>query len=259
MVNRFNMNQNQGALVKKDQVIVDTDIEQISETEIISYLKLSRQLPGVLSDITKQKIIVRTARDANITLKELEIQQTANRFRRQHNLTDARDTIEWLEKNQLDTAEFEELICNILLIQKLAQHLFEDKVEAYFYNNHLNYYKTIFYEIIVGDRYLAMELFYSLQEQETSFWNLAHQYNQDDELRRNGGYRGIQTRDRLHPEIAAAIFAAQNLPTLLKPITIDKSAHLIYVEEIVTPELNSALRLEIIEQLFKQWLQQQVR
>jgi hypothetical protein len=46
------------------------------------------------------------------------------------------------------------------------------------------------YEIVLDDEDLAMELFYGIQEGEMSFYEVAHQYIQDMELRRKGGYRG---------------------------------------------------------------------
>ena len=50
------------------------------------------------------------------------------------------------------------------------------------------------YEVVLDDFDLAMELFYALVEGEMSFHEIAHQYIQDTELRRKGGYRGILKR-----------------------------------------------------------------
>lgn len=168
-------------------------------------------------------------------------------------------TLQWLEKYHLSVIEFEELIRDTLLTQKLAEHLFRDRVEAYFYTHHLNYHRAVIYEIVLPDFNLAMELFYGIQEQELSFWDLAHQYIQDNELRCCGGFRCIKTREQLKPEIAAAVFSLvdQNLPQVLKPIAVDKQTHLIYVEEIIQPVLDRSLRQTIIDRLFENWLAQQ--
>ena len=167
-------------------------------------------------------------------------------------------TLNWLEKYYLSVTEFEELIKNTLLAQKLAEHLFKDRTEAYFYAHRLDYYQAVIYEIVLSDFDLAMELFYGIQEQELSFWDLAHQYIHDPELRRCGGYRGQKSREQLQPEIAAAVFSPDNhLPQVLKPIAIAKKTHLIYVEEIIQPTLDRSLRETIVEQLFENWLSQQ--
>jgi parvulin-like peptidyl-prolyl isomerase len=234
-------------------------IETVSATEIVQYLKLSRQISEVLTSLINQKIIAQTAIQQEITIEEQELQIAADRFRYQNNLITSKDTLQWLEKYHLSVPEFEALIRSEYLEQKLAEHLLKDQVEAYFYAHQLDYNQAIIYEIILTDFNLAMELFYGLQSQELSFWELAHQYIEDDDLRRLGGYRGMKTRMQLHPEIAAAVFALSwhDLPQILKPITIDKQVHLIYVEEIIQPELTTSLAKEIRNQLFNNWLTQQ--
>ncbi|NEQ88947.1 MAG: peptidylprolyl isomerase, partial [Moorea sp. SIO2I5] len=138
-----------------------------------------------------------------------------------------------------------------------VQHLFADKVEPYFFEHQLDYAAAVIYEVVLDDKDLAMELFYALDEGETSFYEIAHEYIQDTELRRSGGYRGIVKRQEFKPEISAAVFAAEP-PQLLKPIVSSKGVHLILVEEIVKSELDYKLRSEIMSDLFSGWLKGQI-
>lgn len=230
----------------------------ISTADTIQHLKLSLQMPAIVYSIANQKIIKQTAVQKNIILSEQELQTAADRFRYENNLIGSSTTLNWLKNYYLSVTEFEELIKNTLLSQKLAQHLFQDRVEAYFYAHQLDYHQAVIYEIVLEDFDLAMELYYGLQEQELSFWDLAHQYIEERELRRRGGYKGKQTRQQLHPEIAAAVFSStNNIPQVLKPITVDKKTYLIYVEEIIQPALDEPLRQVILNQLWENWLSQQ--
>ena len=113
------------------------------------------------------------------------------------------------------------------------------------------------YEVVLDDKDFAMELFYGIQEGEMSCYEVAHQYIQDTELRRKGGYRGIVRRKELKPEISAAVFVATP-PQVLKPIVTSQGVHLIFVEEIIEPQLNEKLRYQIISDLFTRWLKQQL-
>jgi len=113
------------------------------------------------------------------------------------------------------------------------------------------------YEVVLNDEDLAMELFYAVQEGEMSFYEVAHQYIQDKELRRKGGYRGMVQRKELKPEISAAVFAAKP-PQVLKPILTSSGAHLILVEEIIQPQLNEKLHQKIVSDFFSEWLKQQI-
>jgi parvulin-like peptidyl-prolyl isomerase len=113
------------------------------------------------------------------------------------------------------------------------------------------------YEVVLDDKDFAMELFYGIQEGEMSFYEVAHQYIQDTELRRKGGYRGIVRRKELKPEISAAVFVAKP-SQILKPIVTSSGVHLILVEETILPELNNKVRYQILSDLFAGWLKQQI-
>ena len=232
--------------------------DTVSVAEIVRHLKLSQQIPSVLASLIEREIIEQTAARERIFLSEQELQVAADRFRFEQNLISSKDTLNWLEKYHLSVTEFEELVKDSLLWRKLAEHLFQDKAEAYFYAHQIDYYQAVVYQILLSDFDLAMELFYGIQEQELSFWDLAHQYIEDTELRRRGGYLGQKSREQLRPEIAAAVFSTANqVPQVLKPISVEKETYLIYVEEIIQPTLDSSLRRTIVEQLFKNWLSQQ--
>lgn len=229
----------------------------ISPEDIIHNIKISCQIPGVVEAIATQKIILDTATLAGIKVAEQELQQEGDRLRFARKLVKAADTLAWLKKHHLSVDDFEELVHNDILAKKLANHLFADKVEAFFYQNKLNYFAAVTYEIIFDDRDVALELFYALQEGEVSFQEIAREYILNPEIRRAGGYQGIRKRGEFRPEIAAAVFAATP-PQILKPITTPKGVYLILVEEIIQPQLDNELRQTIITDLFNGWLKQQV-
>jgi parvulin-like peptidyl-prolyl isomerase len=229
----------------------------ISSEDIIRNIKLSCQIPGVVEAIATQKIIAEAAQEAGIKVSEEELQQEGDRLRLEKKLVKAQDTWAWLKKHHLSINEFEELAYANILSIKLANHLFADQVEQFFYEHKLDYFAAVTYEVILDERDLALELFYALQEGEISFQTIAREYIQGPELRRAGGYQGMRRRTDFRPEIAAAIFAA-NPPGILKPITTPKGVYLIWVEEIIQPNLDENLRQEITKNLFLNWLKQQV-
>ena len=235
------------------------ELNSISIPEIIQYLKLSLQMPSVLVNLVNQKIVEQTAERENINVAEDELQKAADRFRLENDLTSSQGTLKWLENNYLSVTEFEQSLKIDILSHKLAHHLFEDRVEADFHAHQLDYHQAIIYEIPLDNFNLAMELFYGIQGKELSFWDLAHKYIENDELRRHNGYRGQKTRSQLQPEIAAAVFALDRdrLPQVIKPIAIGKKTYLIYVEEIIPPVLERSLRQKIITQLYEDWLGKQ--
>ena len=229
----------------------------ITSEDILHHAKLCYQIPDLIDKVIASKVIKNAASEARIEIEIEELQSAADKFRLMNKIEKAEDTWIWLEKYALSLNDFEELVYDTLLANKLAQHLFADKVEAYFFENQLDYAGAVIYEIALDDEDLAMELFYAIKEGETSFNDVAHQYIQDTELRRKCGYRGKVNRQDLKPEISAAVFTAKP-PQLLKPIITSKGIHLILVEEIIQPQLHEKLRSQILSDLFSEWLKQQI-
>jgi parvulin-like peptidyl-prolyl isomerase len=229
----------------------------ISTSDIIHSLKLSCQIPDVVEAIASQSIIVEAAQEAGITVTPEELQQEGDDLRFAKKLVRAKDTWTWLEKHHLSVNEFEELAYNNILSRKLANHLFSAQLEKHFYERQLDYVAAVTYEVIFEDRDLALELFYALEEGEVNFPEIARLYISDSELRRTYGYQGLRYRKDFRPEIAAAVFAAAP-PEALKPITTPKGVHLIWVEEVIQPQLDEQLRQKIITESFSDWLKQQI-
>lgn len=227
----------------------------ITNEDILEQVKLSSKIPEIIEEIITRKIIAAAVAEASIKVETEELQKIADQLRVVNKLNSANDTWAWLEKHGLSLEEFEEIVYNTVISRKLAAHLFADKVEPYFFENQLDYISVVMYEVILDDEDLALELFYAIREDEMSFYEVAHKYIQDTELRRKGGYRGIVRRQDLTPEISAAVFAAKP-SQLLKPIITSKGVHLILVEEIIQAELDKKLRSKIILDLFSAWLKQ---
>jgi parvulin-like peptidyl-prolyl isomerase len=229
---------------------------KISSVDILQQIKLSCQIPEVVQAIANRKIVADAANQAGIKVEITELQKVADNLRVANKLLKAEDTWAWLKQHHLSVEEFELLAETNLLSAKLANHLFADKVEPFFYENQLNYVAAAIYEVVLDEEDLALELFYALKEGEISFAEIARQYIQDPQLRCAGGYRGMKSRSELRPEIAAAVFAS-NPPGAIKPIVTPKGVHLIWVEEIIQPQLSDLLRLKILSDLFANWLKQQ--
>ena len=229
----------------------------ISCEDIFHQLKLSCQIPSVIESIVTRKIIVSTAENLGINVETAGLQQAADNFRLMKKLKSAEQTWNWLQKHRLSVDDFEELVYINIISAKLAERLFADKVEPFFIEKQLDYMGAVIYEVVLNDEDLAIELFYALTEGEISFPEVAHQYIQETELRRSGGYRGMVHRKDLKPEISAAIFAAKP-PQLLKPIVTSKGIHLILVEELVQPQLDEKLQTQILSDLFSQWLKREI-
>jgi parvulin-like peptidyl-prolyl isomerase len=229
----------------------------IKEKDLIYEAKIAGKISGLVQSIRRRKIIAAQIKKAEIEPTAAELQQAADRFRIVNKLETTEATKKWLDDGDFSLDDFEYIVTQDLLAHKLAEHLFGDRVEQFFHQNLLDYSGAILYEVILEDRDLAMEIFYSLQEGDLSFADVAHQYIDVLELRRRGGYIGTVSRKQLHPEISAAVFAAKP-PQLITPITTAVGVHLIQVEEIITPKLDQRLYHQILTEMFDRWLTDKV-
>lgn len=230
----------------------------ITNEDIIEQVKLTCKIPEITEAITIRKFIENAVAEMGIKIETEELQKTADQLRLIYQLHSAEDTWGWLEKHNLSLDDFEKIAYTSLISGKLATYLFADKVEPWFFEHQLDYVGVVMYEVILDDEDIAIELFYAIKEGEMSFFDVAHKYIQDTELRRQGGYRGILRRKDLKPEVSTAVFAAKP-PQLLKPILTSKGVHLIFVEQQIQPILDEKLRTIILSDLFSEWLKQQLK
>lgn len=181
----------------------------ITNEDIVSQVKLCCKIPEFVEAIIARKVVENAAFEASLKVETEELQIAADQIRLMNKLNSADETWAWLEKHSLSIDDYEEIVYSTVISNKLAAHLFANKVEPYFLEHQLDYAGVVMYEVFLDDEDLAIELFYAIKEGEISFYDVAHKYIQDRELRRKGGYRGIVYRQDLKPEISAAVFAAK--------------------------------------------------
>ncbi len=148
----------------------------INNENILHQVKLSCQIPEMIQGIVTRKIIATAVAEAGLKVETEELQKAADTMRSVNQLRKPDDTWAWLEKYGLTLDDFEELIYISLSTNKLAQHLFGAQVESYFFSHQLDYAGVVMYEVVLDDKDLALELFYSISEGESSFSEVARLY-----------------------------------------------------------------------------------
>ncbi len=232
---------------------------EIETAEIEEYLKQEMKLKEICCNILHQKIVAEAASSRNITVSNEEIEAEANQIRLSLRLEKASDTLAWLKDNMLDSDQWEIAINNHLLAKKLAKHLFDPKVEAYFAQNRLNYDRFVLYQLVVPYEKLAQELFYQIEEEEISFYQAAHLYDIDEQRRYVCGYEGKVDRWKYSPEIATAVFKTPvTIGEIIGPIRSEQGYHLFKIENYIPAQLTPKIRQEIIDRIFKEWLRSEL-
>ena len=235
------------------------DVSQplIEANEIIKLLRQDLQLKPFCQKVLQKKVIDKAAGERGLTVTPEEIQVVGDQLRREKRLEKASDTIAWLADQMVSVEDLEAGICDRLLTQKLAEHLFSKEVEKNFFQNKLQFDQIILYQIIVTNLQLAREIFYQIQEGEISFFDAAHLYDIDENRRHLCGCEGKVYRWGLKPDIAVAVFGAKP-GEVIRPIETERGYNLFMVEKFLPAELTPERYQEILHNMFKEWLANEV-
>lgn len=230
---------------------------EIDASEVVEHLKYEVKLKSVYRQILSRKIVSLVAKEHNIFVTPAEIQEEANQFRYRNKLENASQTYDWLNDQLITPEDWEEGIRRHLLSEKLALHLFGNQVESYFALNKAQYEKASLYHIVLTEQPLAQEIFYQIEEEETSFFEAAHLYDKEENRRLICGFEGKLFRWQVSADLSAQIFGADP-GELIGVIHSGDDYEIWMVEEFIVPELTPEVRHQILTTLFQEWLEGEI-
>lgn len=225
----------------------------IESEEIVNFLKQDVQLKDVCRQIVCRQIIRRSSQECEVDVTPDEIQAEGDRIRYKQRLESASATFSWLRDQLITPEDWEMGIRDRLLAKKLAEHLYGKQVETYFAQHRIDFDQVQLYRIMVPYEPLAQELRYRIEENEISFCEAAHLYDLDERRRLQSGYDGTVRRWDFEPEAAAQIFGVR-VGDVIGPILSEPGYSLLMVEKMIQAELTPDIYQEILDMLFKEWL-----
>jgi hypothetical protein len=163
--------------------------------QIVSALKQSMQYKSLTHEVMCQLLVQQVAAEHGLALTDGEVQKAGERQRSELRLERAADTLAWLADQQVTPPEWEQGIRDRLLREKLAKHLFAKEAEKRFAENRLSYDQVVLYQIIVAQPELAQELFYRIEAGESSFFDVAYEFDQAADRRQRSGFE-VRSRHR---------------------------------------------------------------
>ena len=222
--------------------------------DVVRFLELTGQSHSIFNQIIMHKEVVKKAAELGIEISDEQLQQFADNFRSLKGLYSAQEMFDFLDKSGLTEDDFEAFCEASILVADLKDHMAEaKKVEEYFINNRSEFDFVRISVIAVGEEGLANEIAMRVTEDGEDFHALARQYSTDGATKFSGGYVGIVSRNMVSPEIAAKVFNA-DAGELLGPFQKEAYQQLIWVEEVIKPELNDRVKEMIKERIFAQWV-----
>ncbi|MBD2448161.1 peptidylprolyl isomerase [Nostoc sp. FACHB-152] len=230
------------------------NVQSATDAEILEYLRRSAKFAEIAVAAEREAFVIANCKQLGIEISEDEWQAAGDAFRLERKLWGNAETLAWLEEQRISVEEWSEGIKVALLEKKLKEHLFGALVDGAYVSNRDNYRRVALSQILVTDLATAWKIVQLLREGQASFCALALEHSKGKQSQENGGFVGIQYLVELIPEIAEPLTEAKE-GEIVGPVQSKIGYHVLRVEKWFPIELNQAVREQIMDSLFQQWLQ----
>lgn len=237
--------------------VAKIDKEVITSDDFVKILKLKNVYHEILQDIVNDKLTAHAAAKSNISASIEEVQQRADQFRRIEGLHRAKDTIEHLDYLGLSVDDFEAYLGEQVVIGKMLEKVFsEDAIQEYFQLHKSEFESAEVSHMILDSEGKAKEILSQLEDDPSSFADLARSHSLSAESAANGGSLGRITPGLMAEDVDAQVFSAAE-GSLLGPFAgeEDNLYEIFRVDKKIDANLDDQIREEIRRTLYGNWLE----
>lgn len=234
--------------------------QPISLAKALSYLQDSGDLDLFLLKIIRQHIIEVNVEVLKISgeyyVDDALIEQAIGEFILNNNIDKSSGNLEkWLNSQETNYDKFRELIIKKIRIERLKASVSKDKLKSIVDNDLHLLCQIDLSRIVVDTEDLASGLLHKIESQEASFESIAQHYSLTSDKLAGGQIEEMRLGEVPEP-IRSFVLSAQS-GKLIGPLEIENRYVLIRVNQITPAVLDEKLILELQEEIFDQWLQEQ--
>lgn len=233
------------------------DSNPISLEQSLNYLRRAGKLSTVVLEIAQQYLLENEIQALEIAEPEAEIvEQFILEFRLQQQLTSPESFPKWLLTNGITYAEFKQQVSFRIKQENLKEKVTGLKVEKYFVQNKEGLDRVVLSRIVVEHPEIAQDLKAQL-DRGADFVQLAKQYSTVDDAV-VGGVMGPVIRAQMPEMIRKATENAQ-VGQIIGPLQIEGRYCLLKVEQLLPASLEGALKRDLENLLFEEWLKEKLQ
>jgi parvulin-like peptidyl-prolyl isomerase len=224
--------------------------QTIEGAEILPLLSKYQMLPQLAKEIIIERAIARV--ECNEEDKELAKQQ----FLQQNQISEEQIPA-WLEQKGLTPENFEQQILKGIKLEKYKQQTWGDSIDSYFLKRKPQLDQVVYSLIRHQDAGTIQELFFRIQENESSFADEARKHSQGAEAQTGGliGPVEIHTPNQKIAQILSASKPGQVWP----PTKVGEWFILVRLEKYITAQLDRSMRQRLLDEMFQNWLREQIK
>ena len=223
----------------------------IAADEIIFLVKQYGILPQLLREMIIEQAL------ADFPLTQEETMQAYKQFYQEQKLNEEVELQAWLEARGLEREHLDYLVTRNIKLERFKKATWGDNLDSYFLKRKPQLDRVVYSLLRVNDIGIAQELYFRIQEGEQSFSDLAREYSQGPEAQ-TGGTLGPVELGIPHPVLANMLASSQS-GQLLPPARLGEWFVIVRVEKFLPALLDDEMQTRLINELFENWLQTQVK
>jgi parvulin-like peptidyl-prolyl isomerase len=220
--------------------------QKITETNLFELLAEHQLLPQLVRELIVDQAI------ADIECTEEEKNLARQQFIQQNKITSEEQIDSWASSQWMTREQLEKRILRALKVEKFKEERWGSTLESYFLERKGNLDQVVYSLIRTQDAGIAQELYFRIQEDETSFAEIAKEFSQGAEAK-TGGIVGPVELNVPHAKIAKMLTSIQP-GQLLPPTKIENWIVIVRLEQFISAQLNPPMRQRLLQEKFNQWL-----
>jgi parvulin-like peptidyl-prolyl isomerase len=227
-------------------VVIQIGDLEINDEDLFPLLAQYRMLPQLAREVIIERAI------ANIECTNEEEKMARQRFYQQFQITTEAQIKLWLKHHGMTPDQLDRLVLREIKLEKYKQETWGNQVESQFLQSKRQLDRVVYSLIRSKDAGIAQELFFRIQEGETSFTDLARKYSEGTEAE-TGGLIGPVELNVPHPKIAQMLSASRP-GQLIPPTRVGDWWIVLRLEKYLSAQLDDQMRQRILNELFQAWL-----
>ncbi|MGB7415193.1 MAG: peptidylprolyl isomerase [Thermosynechococcaceae cyanobacterium] len=225
--------------------------QSFSAIEVLQRLARYQMLPQLAREIIVDQAI------ADIICTEEEQEQARLRFFEQNQLASEADLQGWLKQNEVAPEQLQMLILRPVKLETFKRQMWGAQLGNHFLKQKQHLDQAIYYLMRTKNVAVAQELYFRLQEGESSFEVLARDYSEGPEAQ-TGGLIGPRELSQAHPKLAQLLRTSQP-GQVFPPVRLGEWFLIVRLEKLIPAQLDPPTEQRLLNDLFNQWLQQQLQ
>jgi parvulin-like peptidyl-prolyl isomerase len=219
------------------------------------------ELPHLLAGhkilyILQREVIIDKA-IATIELTPEEKASSIEQFSQQNKLTTPEAIKAAQQQLCITSQQFEAIATRELRVEKFKQATWGNKLEQYFLQFKPQLDKVIYSLLRTDNSEIAQELFFRIQDGDTTFADCAKEYSKGQEAQ-TGGLIGPVPLSQPHPALAQKLGISKP-GQVLPPMKLENWYVIVRLEKLIPSQLDDATRTMLLNHLFEQWLGEQTQ